>query len=474
MTELQWGIPIQGGETAPDGLPVWLYKVSADGTRRIEPQVAGGSYWSTGVHGLWRRCPWNYAGYIPHMSRGGVAVIGVDHFKDGTLTPEEGEAGAYVHFVDNPGDTNCRISYGHRDSPTPGPDYYKVRRILGEHALRYMDENPIAAMRLSDPSQTRIHTVNFELTEVERRQAANNDYQIRGTIGLIWRLNEALRIMPYGTPAEDALWHAARDEVMALLVPFCALCDGAGMSYRTIRKHPHIHWERYQLAGLRISSDRDFDTTSLSHYGLVTAELHRIDLENFERAADFASEGYADDDFSAMPGRGHARLIPGFPTPQMPDFGGDLTRDYLVAGYRTVYDKFKATPPGAFEEGIVRKWITLQLLAILDERNFVNANADVGDAIEINYEFTKRLHDGWSHNFNTSHAPVNVFATPFPTYFWYSNPAFGALRQREDVYMTDAPDTPENSDDIIWIDTAERDRRLDLVDQILGDATERV
>ena len=103
----------------------------------------------------------------------------------------------------------------------------------------------------------------------------------------------------------------------------------------------------------------------------------------------------------------------------------------------------------------------------------ISTNADVVDAIEVNYEFTKRLHDGWSHNFNTSHAPVNVFATPFPTYFWYSNPAFGALRQREDVYMTDAPDTPENSADIVWVDTAERDRRLDLVDQILGDATAR-
>ena len=34
--------------------------------------------------------------------------------------------------------------------------------------------------------------------------------------------------------------------------------------------------------------------------------------------------------------------------------------------------------------------------------------------------------------------------------------------------MTDAPDTPENSADIVWVDTAERDRRLDLVDQILG------
>ena len=265
----------------------------------------------------------------------------------------------------------------------------------------------------------------------------------------------------------EIAWKILRDNIEEMLVPFCALCDGAGMSYRTIRKHPHLDWLKYQLAGLRISSDRGFETSSLSRYGLVTPELHRIDLENFERAADFASEGFVDDDFNAPSGRGHARLIPGFATPQMPNFGGNILKDYLVAGYRTVYNKFKATPPPGFHSGIVRKWISLQLLAILDERNF--SNVDVVDAIEINLEFTKRLHAGWAHNFNVSHAPVDVFATPFPTYFWYSNPAFGALRQREDVYMTDAPDTPENSSDIVWVDTVERDRRLDLVDQILGD-----
>ena len=62
--------------------------------------------------------------------------------------------GAYVHYPDNPGDTNCRVTYspyGPHDTPTPGTPYYFNRRVLGEHALRYMDENPIAAMRLSDP-----------------------------------------------------------------------------------------------------------------------------------------------------------------------------------------------------------------------------------------------------------------------------------------------------------------------------------
>ena len=152
MTVLQWGVPIQGGEAAPDGLPVWLYKVSADGTRRVEPHgLDGGGKWITGVYG-YAPMPTEYAGYIPVVNRGGASIIGVNHRKDVSLTPEEGETGAYVHFVDNPGDNACRISYGPHDTPTPGNPYYFNRRVLGDHALRYMDENPIAAMRLSDPA----------------------------------------------------------------------------------------------------------------------------------------------------------------------------------------------------------------------------------------------------------------------------------------------------------------------------------
>ena len=71
---------------------------------------------------------------------------------------------------------------------TPGKDCYRIRRIIGEHALRYMSENPITSIRLSDPRQTRIHTVNYELTDEERVKAGNNDYQIRGTIGFLWPL----------------------------------------------------------------------------------------------------------------------------------------------------------------------------------------------------------------------------------------------------------------------------------------------
>ena len=37
MADLIWGYPLEGGETVPGTKHPWAYKVSADGTRRIEP-----------------------------------------------------------------------------------------------------------------------------------------------------------------------------------------------------------------------------------------------------------------------------------------------------------------------------------------------------------------------------------------------------------------------------------------------------
>ena len=282
--------------------------------------------------------------------------------------------------------------------------------------------------------------------------------------------------MPAGTPELDALWRAYSDLLDdELLVPFCALCaQGAGMSYRTLRNHPHENWERFQKAGLRISSDRAFNTKSLSRYGFVNPEVHRIDLENFEKAADFAAEGYPDDDYNAPPSRSHARVIPSIPQAIMPDFGGDLLRDYLAAGWRTTYDAVKDTagfdpwrPPQLVCDECPRHPRRPQLRPRNHHRQSQGQHP---------------LHrsDGRGPGHRTSMsssgpASFNAFTATFPWYFWYAAADFSRMRSRGGIYLTDAADPHDNqSDDVPWVDTAERDRRLDQVDAILGDATARI
>ena len=347
--------------------------------------------------------------------------------------------------------------------PTPGDDYYRIRRILGEHALRYMDENPLAAMRLSDPDKTRIHTINYELSNTERSQAANNDYQIRGTIGFIWRLAESLRIMPPGTPALDAAWRARRDELDGLLSPFCALCEGAGLSYRTIRKHPHEAWERYQLAGLRISSDRAFNTVGLPQFGVVTDAAHKVDLRNFQAAADWAAEGFADDDYSAPIFGTNAHVHAGAPTARLPVLTGAhaLERNYIAHALRKLYHEHDDAlyPAALIHAGVYRTFCVLNLLTMLDERNLQHpafVSGLIANAVFVP-EITQVA--GLNNNYGTI---VNAFAGDFPQQ-GYDGGTFAG------VYYTDGPLVGGFSGP--WVDTAERDRRLDIVDAILGDAT---
>ena len=102
MADLIWGHPLEGGETVPGTKHPWAYKVSTDGTRRIEPHTLSilAGIWTTGISLKDDEpVPAEAAGYIPSnldsQSEGYVT-------RKNTLTAEQGEAGYYVHFP-NPG-----------------------------------------------------------------------------------------------------------------------------------------------------------------------------------------------------------------------------------------------------------------------------------------------------------------------------------------------------------------------------------
>ena len=455
MADLVWGEPVVGGETVPPGSPrgVWLYRMGDDGTRRsvrYHPSL-GNTGISVLQDGIVKA---ESAGCIPHK-----ILHSEDPFYEKIttgLSDKDRDEGRYVGFANAGGGV-----YFGPIGTTPGTSYYVMRRILGEHALRYISEHNPSQLRFADPTQKRIETIAHELTDVDRVKAANADQFIRGEIGHLWGFIHFFVVTP---PKRSDLWHPIRDEIDELLTLFCAVCEGSGLSHRTTRKHPYEDWQKWQRAGMRFTVDRQFDAKPYTKNGIVTAETHEGDLQDFVNALDWASEGYVDDDYLAP-----RTVVADSPSnPIMPDFGDNMIRSYLSSGWRLNYDAHMREPLAGLETGIYRKWCSLNLLAMLDDRNFTAFPGfqTIMDAA-LNFEVTP----GWVHNFNQLFFVDNAYTGTFGPSSFSQVLLNGAITNRDDIYLTDGADASVNGGP--WVDTAERDRRLDLIDSILGDSTVR-
>ena len=119
----------------------------------------------------------------------------------------------------------------------------------------------------------------------------------------------------------------------------------------------------------------------LPQHGVVTDAAHNADLRNFQAAADWASEGYPDDDYLS-PGLWHQRAS----TRQRIDT--DLVapglRWQLRAGRRTTSPMLCASctkeehddalyPAALIHAGVYRNFCVMNLLTMLDERNLNQA-----------------------------------------------------------------------------------------------------
>ena len=338
-------------------------------------------------------------------------------------------------------------------------------QILGEHALRYIAEHNPSQLRYADPSRShRVETIAHELTDQERVQAANSDEYIRGQTGLLWGFNEfyALHARAPGGPVETT----GCDELDELMAPYCALCEGSGMSHRTIRKHPRMRTGRSgSRAGTAVQRGSCLCGNTVSQERHHHRRHARVaDQTNFTHALDWASEGYVDDDYLAP--RSQFADYPS--NPIMPDFGANMIRSYLSSGWRLNYDAHMRNPLAGLEPGIYRKWCVLNLLAMLDDRNFT---AFPGFQTIMDSALNFVVGPGWVHNFNQLFFVDNAYTGTFGPSSFSQVLLNGAITNRDDVYLTDGADAATNGGP--WVDTAERDRRLDLVDQILGDATAR-
>ena len=220
MADLVWGEPVVGGETVPGDRTARLYRINDDGTRRSIRYHPSGS--NTGIYvrhdGIVKE---ESAGCIPHK-----LLTTIDPFYEvpvTSLSDKDRDEGRYVGFANEGG-----ACYFGPEGTTPGTPFYRIRRILGQHALRYISEHNPSQLRYADPSVHRVETIAHELTDQERVQAANSDEYIRGQTGLLWGFNEFMRY----TPANRAdLWKPLVAELDAFLAPYCALCEGSGMSH---------------------------------------------------------------------------------------------------------------------------------------------------------------------------------------------------------------------------------------------------
>ena len=175
--------------------------------------------------------------------------------------------------------------------------------------------------------------------------------------------------MPRGAHARPRSTNCSNPSATSAPAPACP----TGRSAST-RMWP---WERYQLAGLRISSDRAFTTVAIPQYGVVTDAAHNIDLRNFRNAADWAAEGYRRRRLSrpALPVHRHIHF--GSATPKLPIFDGDhaLEMNYVAHALRKLYlEHDNALYPAAIiHAGVYRNFCVMNLLTMLDERNLNQA-----------------------------------------------------------------------------------------------------
>ena len=478
MAEITLGIPVNTGDTWLRGESLDLLAVRSDRTRRVVALSYEGGHFSCEAASVTSASPdmpyvvpEELAGTLPYLrsQTTNVGIPGGPRSVEPEFLPEHYVVdGLWLVFVQN----ESQAAYS--DVPvTPGDAYYRFRHILGEHALRFMTEHNPAHLRYLDENQVRIEHIAHELSNENRKRAANVSEKVRERIGRFWVRNEALRLMPFGTELQDRAWRAERDSLTDLLTPFCELCEGAGLSHRLVRHHPAEAWARWQKAGAPFYSDREFHANVIPNTGIITPLVTETNLVNFRHAVDHNSQGYPDDDFlnPSIDVRPVHRMIPA--TPVMPTFRANfMEKLQLACFWRQEWDAFKALPVEGSRYSVIRRsyrsYIVMQLLVGLQDRYIEDANLAV--FLEIN----KNVSHGYAYYvgrafLSNRHQDDNLWAGESARGF-----SRAILNDDGEILFASMPGVlwlqGENARSTEWI-TERRDEVFALVDAILGDTT---
>ena len=267
-------------------------------------------------------------------------------------------------------------------------------------------------------------------------------------------------------PAVVQDWRAYRDEIKGHMEMMCEVCEGEGLA-DLMDAHPKDEWKKLTDAGLNFNTDKTFSPYIIDRQ-VITPAVRSAYIQTFTELRKWRAQGYQDNDYS-----GPTLSLPRVPLPILMPFVSSFGRAYLFTRWRLNYDHFAANPPTEhlepFNPGIHRAWCVSNLLAILDDRNYADISG-FEHLMDQAAEFT--VTGGWAFNFNRTFSTDNPYTGEFGASPFQGVTADGSgLTNREEVFLTDGLDDTANGGP--WVDQAERDRRLDAVDQILGDATPR-
>ena len=258
--EFRFGYPLEEGTPYPEDREWVGIRVKSDGTRRIDRSV-----FHTSV----------YTFRVFRNQVDGDAATGTDvgliptkttNATNATMNAAEtggdtGNPALLNHWVAYPDENGvCLIV---QEPVTPGDPFYKFRDILSHHAHRFVVEHNPANLRYTNTDERRIEHLAHELSNVDRMRAGNVSSLVRPNIGHLWeRIHKFVLI-----PAEED-WKTERDALKVLIEEhLCAVCEGAGLSYRLMADHPREEWKGWLDAELRFTVDRDLNASPMSVEG---------------------------------------------------------------------------------------------------------------------------------------------------------------------------------------------------------------
>ena len=150
------------------------------------------------------------------------------------------------------------------------------------HANRFLSEHNPANLRYTNTDDRRIEHLAHELSNVDRMRAGNVSSLVRPNIGHLWERIHKFVLLP----AEED-WKTERDALKVLIEEhLCAVCEGAGLSYRLMADHPREEWKGWLDAELRFTVDRELNASPMSGK-VVTPAVVRADMNNFRSALAF-------------------------------------------------------------------------------------------------------------------------------------------------------------------------------------------